>query len=49
MSDEKSIGDSIEAKREKVSEVSKPPPGKKRIKNIYWDPLTNEMVFDIED
>ncbi len=49
MSEEKSIADAIEAKREKISEVSKPPPGKKRIKNIYWDPATCEIIFDIED
>lgn len=28
---------------------SDPPLGKKRIKNIYWDPDTKEVVFDVED
>lgn len=28
---------------------SDPPPGKKRIKNIYWDPDTKEVVLDVED
>jgi hypothetical protein len=28
---------------------SVPPPGKKKIKNIYWDPATGELVFDIEE
>lgn len=29
--------------------VSVPPVGKKRVKNIYWDITTEELVFDIED
>ena len=28
---------------------SDPPPGKKRIRNIYWDPDTKEIVVDVED
>jgi len=28
---------------------SSPPTGKKRIKNIYWDPDTKEIVIQVED
>lgn len=28
---------------------SLPPEGKKKIKNIWWDNDTGEIVFDIED
>lgn len=28
---------------------SEPPPGMKKIKNIYWDPVTNEIVVEVED
>ncbi len=28
---------------------SKPPAGKKKVKNIYWDPDTKEIVVDYED
>jgi len=28
--------------------VSAPPVGKKRIKGIYWDPATEEVILDIE-
>jgi hypothetical protein len=29
--------------------LSDPPPGKKKIRNIYWDPVTKEIVVDVED
>ena len=29
--------------------LSDPPPGKKKIRNIYWDPVTKEIVLDMED
>jgi len=29
--------------------ISNPPPGKKKIAKIYWDPDTQEYVFDHEE
>ena len=34
---------------EELDIESKPPPGKKRITNIYWDPATEEIVVEVED
>ncbi len=28
---------------------SDPPKNKKKIKNIWWDPDTEELCFDVED
>jgi len=34
---------------QRIASVSEPPSGKKKIKNIYWDPVTNELVLEVED
>jgi hypothetical protein len=43
------IPGSLPGKRRKDEVLSDPLLAKKRIKNIYWDPDTKEIVIEVED
>jgi hypothetical protein len=32
-----------------LEEMAEAPAGKKKVKKIYWDPGTKEIVVDVED
>jgi hypothetical protein len=34
---------------EALEQMAEAPEGKKKVKKIYWDPDTKEIVIDVED